>query len=100
MSALVYYRGFARFGNISYSLQAKHYIIIGNYIITLDKRMDGNLTERVTIPTEIMEVVFNRLPYVFESIRRKHMWITTMKINNLLNHELFSANVYYLNHSV
>ena len=60
--------------------------------------MDYNVTARVTFPAEVMEAIFERIPHVFDSIRRERMWITTMEINNLLFHELFSANVYYLNH--
>ena len=47
-----------------------------------------------------MEAIFERIPNVFDSIRRERMWITTMEINNLLFHELFSANVYDLNNRI
>ena len=58
------------------------------------------VTARVTFPAEVMEASFERILHVFDSIRKERMWMTTMEINNLLFHELFSANVYYLNHRI
>ena len=58
MSSLVYSNEFARFGQISYALWARHDIINENYTITLDKRLDGNVTPRVIYPAEVMKVIF------------------------------------------
>ena len=58
------------------------------------------VTARVTFPAEVMEASFERILHVFDSIRKERMWMTTMEINNLLFHELFSANVYDLNNRI
>ena len=42
--------------------------------------------------------MFKRIPFVFESLNRERSWITSMEIDNLLFHELFCVNVFYLNH--
>ena len=44
--------------------------------------------------------MFERIPFVLESLNRERSWITTMEIDNLLFHELFCVNIFYLDHRV
>ena len=100
MTNIFYSKEFARFGKITYSLRAQCDNRNEYYTITVNKRLDGNVTARVTFSAKAMDAIFERIPHVFDSMRRERMWITMMEINDLLFHELFSANVYYLNHRI
>ena len=100
MSVLFYSKEFARFGHITYSLRAQCDERNEYYSCMAIKRSDETVTARVTFPAEVMEVIFERIPFVLESLNRDRSWMTTMEIDNLLFHELFCVNIFYLDHRV
>ena len=100
MSVLFYSKEFARFGHLAYSLRAQCDESNEYYTCTVTKRSDETVTARLTFPAEVMEVMFERIPFVLESLNRERSLITTMEIDNLLFHELFSVNIFYLDHRI
>ena len=100
MSVLFYSKEFARFGHIAYSLRAQCDESNESYMFTVTKCSDETVTALLTFPAEVMEVMFDKNLFLFESLNIERSWITTMEINNLLFHELFCANVFYQNHRV
>ena len=100
MSVLFYSKEFARFGHLAYSLRAQCDESNEYYTCTVTKRSDETVTAYLTFSAEVLEVMLERIPHVFNSLYRERTWITTMEINNLLFHELFSANLFYQNHRV
>ena len=67
---------------------------------TVAKRSDETVTARLTFPAGVMEVMYERIPFVFQTLNKERSWITTMENDNLIFHELFCANVFYQHHRV
>ena len=68
MRVLFYSKEFARFGHLAYSLRAQCDESNEYYTCTIAKRSDETVTSRLTFPTEVLEVILERIPHVFNSL--------------------------------